>query len=158
MEGNSLICATHPRNHIEYDHLVITVARSFDPFVKYQTCAGRSPGARHSSTSRTTTSGGPTDDGDSASAVGAADGLHRPPVLRERERHPARSRSAPRSRDPRGGVDQSRRLRARSVRDVSRGTQSVGHPPVPRERPARRRGLRRPLPPAGSDAPALGTR
>ena len=44
--------------------------------MKYQTCAGRSPGARHSSTSRTTTSGGPTDDGDSASAVGAADGLH----------------------------------------------------------------------------------
>ena len=36
-EGNSLIFATHPRNHIEYDYFAVTVVGRFDSFVKYRT-------------------------------------------------------------------------------------------------------------------------
>jgi len=39
-------------------------------------------GVRHSNTSKITLNGGRTDDADSASAVGTADGLHRPSILR----------------------------------------------------------------------------
>ena len=35
-EGDSLIFATHPRKHIEYDYLAVTVAGSFDSFMKYR--------------------------------------------------------------------------------------------------------------------------
>jgi hypothetical protein len=36
MEGNSLICATHPRNHIEDDYSAVIAAGSFDSFVKHR--------------------------------------------------------------------------------------------------------------------------
>jgi hypothetical protein len=41
MEGNSLISTTHPRNHVEHDHLIVTLAGSFDSFVKYRICMCR---------------------------------------------------------------------------------------------------------------------
>lgn len=44
------------------------------------------------------------EDGDSASPAKIADGLHRPPLQRLEERHLARPRPTPRSRDARGGV------------------------------------------------------
>jgi len=42
VESNSLIFVTHPRNHIEYDYSAVTVAGSFDSFVKYRKFAIKS--------------------------------------------------------------------------------------------------------------------
>ena len=35
-EGNSLVFSTQPRKHVEYDYFAVTVAGSFDSFVKYR--------------------------------------------------------------------------------------------------------------------------
>ena len=116
-----------------------------------RTSAGSARGPPRSSTSRTSGRRS-TDDAHPASPVGAGDGLHRPPVLRERERHHARARSATPARRPPAPERESWRLRARPVRDVPRGTFTERHPAVPRERAPGRGVLRRPVPDAAGVA------
>ena len=77
-----------------------------------------SRGVLPSSTSRATLHGGRADSGDSASPVGAADGLYRSPVSRLGERHLTHARSAAWFRDTHDGIDQSRYLRSGTVWDT----------------------------------------